>query len=102
MMMPIAVGLFERHPPGILRHRLRHRRRRGKQDPGLRIALGYGTRRRALAAPLVGAVLGLSPGPLGPLTRRAWVLLMRRWRRHRRAHPHPAWHQGLSGSPAAH
>jgi len=26
MMMPIAVGLFDRHPPSVLRHRLRHRR----------------------------------------------------------------------------
>ena len=34
MMVPVAVGLFDRHPPGILCHRLRDRRRGGEQHPG--------------------------------------------------------------------
>jgi len=101
MMLPIPLGLFAGPPSGILPHRLRDRRRRGEPPPRWGRALRRRTRRGRLAALLVLPVLRMRLGPLGRLAQCARLGLVARHWRHRRAPPHPAWHQGLVGPPTA-
>ena len=99
--MPVAARLCTGHALRILRDGLDDGRCGGQEHPGLCRALGGRTRRLRLAALLVGAVLSMRPGPLGPLAGRAGVAAGA-WagpprRRSRRPSPAPGAAQAVRG-----